>query len=139
MMTLTYNLTWLAAIPAGWRPILHDAVERLHSIDATIRIVQAKEKFGSLRLHLDHGSTEAYDVIDAARTKSERSCELCGADAQLRRTLDGYYSTRCPDHASGFLPVDEPPSVTFRIVVEGDGHNSAPDPGDGNPGGGGVR
>lgn len=55
--------------------------------------------------------------MDAARAVSERSCELCGADAQLRRKPDGYYTTRCPDHAIGFMPLEEAPSVTFPVVV----------------------
>jgi hypothetical protein len=83
MMIVTYNLTWLAAIPAGWRPILHEAVEKLHSIDPTIRIVQAKEKCGSLRIHVDHGSAAAHAVLDAASAVSERSCEWCGADGAI--------------------------------------------------------
>ncbi|WP_147276269.1 hypothetical protein [Sphingomonas aracearum] len=139
MMTMTYNLTWLAAIPAGWRPILHDAVERLHALDPTIQITLAKEKFGSLRIHVDHGSADAYAVIDAARAASERSCELCGADAQLRRTPDGYYATRCPDHATGFMPLEEAPSVTFRVVVRGDRHDPSADHHEGNPDDGDAR
>lgn len=119
-MIMTYNLTWLAAVPAGWRPILHDAVDRLHVIDPTIRITQAKEKFGSLRIHINGGSAEAYAAIDAARARSERSCELCGANAWLMRKPDGYYSTRCASHATGFVPVDTAPSVTFRIFVAGE-------------------
>ncbi|MEG3164043.1 hypothetical protein U1701_05495 [Sphingomonas sp. PB2P19] len=121
MMTMTYNLTWLAAVPAGWRPTLQDTVERLHAIDPTIRISQAKEKFGSLRIHIGSGSAEAHAIFDAARAKSERSCELCGADARLMRMPDGYYSIRCACHATGLGPAEEPPTVTFRIVIDGGG------------------
>lgn len=117
---MTYNLTWLAAVPTGWRPILHEAVEQLHGIDPTSRIVQVKEKFGSLRLHVDHGSAEAYAAVQAACTASESICELCGADARLLGTPEGYYSTRCPDHASGFMPLEEAPNVTFRAVAKRD-------------------
>lgn len=135
MMTMTQNLTWLAAVPAGWRPVLHDAVERLHTLDPAIRITQAKEKFGSLRVHIDGGSAEAYAVIDAARAASERSCEACGANARLMRTPEGYYSTRCDRHATGFVPIDEQPSVTFRIFVDA---GDDPGRGDGNTGDGGI-
>ena len=77
----------------------------------------------------------AYAVIDAARVASERSCEACGADARLMRTPEGYYSTRCDRHATGFVPIDEQPSVTFRIFVDvGDD----PGRGDGNTGDGGI-
>ncbi len=136
MMTMTQNLTWLAAIRAGWRPVLHDAVVRLHAIDPAIRIIQAKEKFGSLRVHIDGGSAEAYAVIDATRAASERSCEACGADARLMRTPEGYYSTRCDRHATGFAPIDEQPSVTFRILVDREDDESGC--GDGNTSDGGI-
>ena len=44
---------------------------------------QVKEKFGSLRFYLDHGTEEMYEHIHAAEDASGKTCEECGEVATL--------------------------------------------------------
>jgi len=58
------------------------------------QLVQAKEKFGELRLYF--GSQDDYmsGVIDLAETLSHYICEQCGATPAIRNT-NGWIYTRC--------------------------------------------
>lgn len=121
------NLTWLAAIPPGWHAILSEAIDKLHDLDPGIRIVQAKEKWASLRIYLDRGSPETYAIVDAATVASQRTCEICAATGALMRTPDGYFATRCPSHAAGFSAAEEQPSISVRLHLGEDGRQSDAD------------
>ena len=70
----------------GWYGILKELVEKIAQIDKdkTVKVVQVKEKFGTLRFYIEGGSKEIYDLIDKAETKSETTCEYCGAEGRSR-------------------------------------------------------
>lgn len=90
----------------GWHPIIEDLASWLEGEATAIKaagkvppvIVQVKEKFGTLTIHV-HGFptnrflSELRPRLDAASESSQTVCELCGAPDSLRK--DGYMRTRC--------------------------------------------
>jgi len=61
------------------------------------RVVQVKEKFGSLRFYVESSkkiSTDMYEAITKAEAKSAITCESCGSKGQLM-SRNGWYKTLC--------------------------------------------
>jgi len=93
------------ACGAGWFPLLEAALqdlERLRSSSSNpqFSVLQAKEKFGALRLYVrvDRGTADDLaavgTLIRRVEERSRTTCEHCGAEAQVREH-EGYWSTRC--------------------------------------------
>jgi hypothetical protein len=78
----------------GWRPILEELCAKIEVLDPTVRIAQIKEKFGDLRLYIDGGSEEVYDLIREAEERSSVTCEYCGAPGIKDYTR--WIKTLCP-------------------------------------------
>ncbi len=75
---------WIRCGP-GWYPILAELDERLREIDPDYRVLQVKEKFGTLRFYWSGRNREAGDrVVREAEAASARTCELCGEPGKLR-------------------------------------------------------
>lgn len=76
----------------GWDDILIKLDERLSKCDPDYRIVQIKEKFGSLRFYY-HSDKPVDDrrlmdmYVQAAEVKSYIICEFCGDKGSLRTEL----------------------------------------------------
>ena len=80
----------------GWKPIIQNLCEQIHNLEPTIKVVQIKEKFGSLRFYIDgSNSFEVGDLIDAAEKESSVTCEECGA-VGLTARISGWMKTLCP-------------------------------------------
>lgn len=90
---------------AGWFSLLDAAFQDLERLRRSpshpqFSVLQAKEKFGALRLYVrvDQGTGEDLaavgTLIDRAEESSRITCERCGAEAQIRE-YEGYWSTRC--------------------------------------------
>jgi hypothetical protein len=93
----------------GWRDLLERMCERMETAlreGETIRIVQIKEKFASLRCYWHRGNVSAettakiMEAIALAEARSACTCERCGAEGRLYNK-DGFYMTRCAVHAEG--------------------------------------
>lgn len=54
-----------------------------------VRVVQVKEKFGTLRLYYDGGNDTVEGFVDALDALSARICEGCGAPGRCRGPEDG--------------------------------------------------
>lgn len=71
-------------IRPGWYSIVVDLDRELSSIDPDYQLVQVKEKFGGLRYYVEFAPDRArpgFDaLIRAAELRSERTCEVCGAE-----------------------------------------------------------
>lgn len=110
----------------GWFQILWELCVSLERIAQSrvadgkppVRIVQVKEKYGTLRVYVEGGSQEIHDLIDAAELASERICEACGKPGNLL-CLRGWYQTLCLYHE---LESKNSNRSSFGITVE------APDP-----------
>ena len=87
----------------GWDDLLLDLDGRLAEIDPSYTVLQAKEKFGTLRFYVSAsdgaapGSSDRMrEQIMLAEDKSAHICEVCGADgAKARHT--GWIKTLCDD------------------------------------------
>ena len=97
--------TELDAMPDGWRKAfgiqickeLKKALKQYNYL-YKYRIVQIKEKYGSLRWY-SNGSPNGceYPIIDKYETLSKRTCIVCGKSAKYIST--GWISPYCKEHA----------------------------------------
>jgi hypothetical protein len=73
--------------------------------DIPFRIVQMKEKFGSLRIYQDGGNRRIDGLIRMTESLSSGICEVCGEVGFLVRSGSGeggWYKTMCADCAAKF-------------------------------------
>ncbi|TKI69370.1 hypothetical protein FCU45_07595 [Sulfurimonas crateris] len=88
----------------GWFPLIAKLSEDIQKIldsdpELNIRVVQVKEKYGSLRFYA-HGDTgrEIDALIEKAEEESENICENCGKPAVPQKSK-GWIKTRCEECA----------------------------------------
>lgn len=83
----------------GWYPLIEEMIEELKNIkDCDFELIQVKEKFGLLRVYVDTGTDEVYDIISRYETLSSHICEECGKfDTSKMRVHHGWYMTRCDE------------------------------------------
>ena len=86
-------------IADGWMPLLDRLCEDLVRIIrkdrlTRFRVVQVKEKFGSLRVHAKGGNRRTRDIIDAADRESSGMCERCGSHGKTVNEED-WWRTLC--------------------------------------------
>jgi hypothetical protein len=103
-------------VDSGWADLVERAVERIakasKSGQSPVRIVQVKEKYGTLRVYTDRiddiATAAAVDeAIALASARSACTCEVCGAEGRLHERGD-VFATACDEHAMG-APVDVRP------------------------------
>jgi hypothetical protein len=113
----------------GWRDLLERACSR---IEASLgrrnifRVVQIKEKYGTLRFYRDGKLPEKVEIevaeaIALAEARSACTCEICGAEGRLY-SRGGWLATACAQHARGEAVPVRPGFENLRIVrrmVEG--------------------
>ena len=123
----------LPTVGDGWRDLLERAVSRIaaamsEAATGWVRIVQTKEKFGTLRLYW-HGNGLSKkiehaieDVVALAEARSACTCEVCGDEGRLH-SRGGWLATACADHARG-EPVPVKPGFENVHIVRtfGPGH-----------------
>lgn len=84
----------------GWRNIIIECHKVLLQEDPDYKVLQIKEKFGGLRYYFAASnpalSHRMYEKISHLEKKSYLTCEICGADGNLRKnTVTGYLKTMC--------------------------------------------
>jgi len=117
MERLTQKRPWLKntdfeiAIHAGWENLVADLLDAIGELmvkcpDASLSILQIKEKFGGLRFYYQpHKAPEELrgalaDCCEKAENLSWVTCETCGAPGRLREAQDRYWFwVRCDQHA----------------------------------------
>ena len=86
---------WDFAVGEGWRTIIDDLCRDLEAMNIhDLRVVQIKEKFGCLRVHI-RGADEhprVYDRIYLAEVQAATTCEQCGKPGEIGQFL----LTLCP-------------------------------------------
>lgn len=106
MRTDAPEAAWWFECAEGWRPIILELLERLEAEIAAqpaaerdaFRVVQVKEKFGTLRVYLAGQGTERMEAaIHSAEQASSKTCEVCGAPGELR-SRNRWMLTRCQKH-----------------------------------------
>jgi len=88
---------------AGWHPLIKELLDKLQKyVNAFpqlmhFRIVQIKEKWGSLRVYTNFGTDVSNKCIEEYEKKSTTICEICGKPGNLREDLS-WIQTLCDDH-----------------------------------------
>jgi len=87
----------------GWYGIIIRCNNKLSMLDPEYRILQIKEKFGTLRYYY-HTNTNIYAIKEAmdryvrqAELESAVTCEVCGNPGSLLGRRSGWMKTRCLD------------------------------------------
>lgn len=70
-----------------------------HGLFRQFEVLQVKEKFGGLRVHVKDGNDAIRRRIEAAIQESFHTCEVCGQSGKLRE--DGLIKTLCDEHEAG--------------------------------------
>lgn len=87
----------------GWNQLILALTYSLIAVYPDVKVVQIKEKFGTLRYYIDPPPVEhygvLYEIIGDYERLSALTCELCGAktDAGTRRFRGGWIRTLCDD------------------------------------------
>ena len=92
----------------GWYGIIKELIEGIERVADKeldswmrkhIRVVQVKEKFGTLRfyLNLTYATDALEELIRDAEEKSAITCEICGKLGKLCKIRGGYLKTLCVD------------------------------------------
>jgi|WetSurSiteA1Bulk_404760.scaffolds.fasta_scaffold02200_11 hypothetical protein len=84
----------------GWFNILDKLFEKLNNHD--IELMQVKEKFGGLRIYINGGTDEVYDLIDKAEQESFTICEKCGKPGK-NQEINYWLYTVCEEHKKELL------------------------------------
>jgi hypothetical protein len=121
-----YQTPGFPEVGDGWRNVVETAVCRIAEAvaaapPASVKIVQLKEKFATLRLYW-HGESLSRDtenaVADAvalAEARSACTCEICG-DAGVLHRAGGQLLTACAAHAVGEPVAAEPGWENLHLV-----------------------
>ena len=64
--------------------------------DLVPKVVQVKEKFGSLRFYVSAATDEQYAMINLAEVMSSMTCEDCGKPGRIK-AIGGWYRCQCPE------------------------------------------
>ena len=87
------------SIPDGWfKTFGQMLVDEVNEVDPTTRVIEAKEKFGSLRIYFDN-SGDYYKVdkiIEKYSVLSENICAICGKP-DVHMTDVGWVYPLCED------------------------------------------
>ena len=107
----------------GWRDLLERACERIEAAlveGGAFRVLQIKEKFGTLRFYWsgdlsDAAKAKVKEAIALATARSTCTCEICGAEGWLHNR-GGWFATACAEHAKGEPVPVEPDLENVHIV-----------------------
>lgn len=89
----------------GWYQIIYDLSVSIETLAAQLKadgvaeeqlpcVSQVKEKFGGLRFYVDNLYGDMWELIDAAETLSQETCDVCGGRGK-REYLNGWLRTVC--------------------------------------------
>jgi hypothetical protein len=110
----------------GWRDLIERACVRIeNALDNgdTVKIVQIKEKYGTLRFYWRGrlpSETEAKvgEVVSLAEARSACTCETCGAEGRLYNR-GGWFATACSASQAGIRKPSDSSQVRRRRTPEG--------------------
>jgi len=89
-------MVWGFEFSDGWFDLIYNLSKRLMEDNPECEVSQAKEKFGGMRIYLDHANEEGFKHTQDAERMSFNICEICGKKGQLYK--DGWMMVRCEEH-----------------------------------------
>lgn len=113
------NRSWISRLPPGWTGLFTVLVDRLAALEPEPAVIDAKQKFGRLRVQLDHHDDTARALLQAAEEASLHTCEVCGGAGELVRHPSHYVQTLCLLHRGDARPPATPPLVSWREARRG--------------------
>lgn len=116
----------------GWQHLLDDIKffialynEKNKMCGGPIRILQAKEKFGELRVYVNYYTPTLSKLIEKAQREASRTCELCGSKTNVGVKSGGWITTMCEQCVTSIAAKQQKPqywhSEGKRYVVHEDG------------------
>ena len=81
-------------LPSGWFPLAEQLIQDLIRLGWDRRVLQIKEKYGTLRLYISQRELPLVDLTIDAREKSAAICQECGGAGTLLEERH-YYATLC--------------------------------------------
>jgi hypothetical protein len=87
----------------GWYNLIYKACTELafylnsplgEGLRDRFRIIQIKEKFGSLRMYTNPENEVIYEIISKYSEISEKTCEFCGKEGQIK-SHNGWLKAVC--------------------------------------------
>jgi len=82
--------------------------EAMKTFSRIPKIVQIKEKFGTLRIYLNKETKEQQILLDLAEALSSKVCEFCGVTKEVKLSSAGWRKTLCPEHMKIFYGTENP-------------------------------
>ncbi len=70
-----------------------------HATGCKFEVLQVKEKFGGLRIYVNHANDAIRRRIETAEQESLHTCEVCGRRGKRRE--NSWIKTLCDEHAGG--------------------------------------
>ncbi len=96
------EFAWRSLPGEGWWPIIAELDKDLREIEPDYKVMQVKEKFGTLRFYTSGSSyypdSPFYQRIADAEKQSAETCEVCGAPG-VTHSDRFWLKTLCDAHA----------------------------------------
>ena len=97
----TNDPSW-SAVPKGWHDIVVDLHQHILQVVPDYRIIQIKEKFGSLRVYATCSTNVIADaIVSHYQELSTKTCDVCGKPGRITNNKR-VFAARCIDHALKF-------------------------------------
>ncbi len=84
-------------VGVGWNDLLTEMFEKLFQAGWDGRLLQLKQKFGTLRVYLYQSSDTLWDITNEYENRSSFVCEDCGGVPAEIRNIFGVLYTKCAD------------------------------------------
>lgn len=95
-------------VPKGWQKIIYNLCDAIHAFSHNVKVLQIKEKFGTLRFYYDGGDERVRGMVILAEYLCSKTCQETGKDGDLY-FKQGWYCTLNKKRAKklGFTPLNK--------------------------------
>lgn len=82
----------------GWYNIINECIDKLNNLKIPgFKVLQVKEKFGSLRIYVVGTNNNVEAIINEATDRCKKTCESCGSEenVEMRYSSAGWMKNLC--------------------------------------------